>query len=216
MSMKLFDNAVLVGCDANHEWMMQWWFENYKKHNNLPVIFADFGLSPEGFRFAKSQSKHVISMTNIQEKGWFKKPKAMLACPSNKTLWIDMDTEIKGSIKEAFKMLEPGKLAMVEDHPWRKRRGELWHNSGVVGFIGKPQILKDWAKQVEARPMIGDQEVLHGMLNPITKITYIKDLPHRFNVLRLDVDDDNVPKDPVIMHWTGSKGKDIIRSQMNA
>ncbi len=32
----------------------------------------------------------------------------------------------------------------------------------------------------------------------------------------LDVDDDNVPKDPVIMHWTGSKGKDIIRSQMNA
>ena len=213
--MKLFDHAVLVGCDLNHEWMIEWWFENYKKHNNLPVIFADFGLSPEGFRLAKSYSKHVIPMTNIQEKGWFKKPKAMLACPSNKTLWIDMDAEVKGSVKEVFKMLEPGKLAMVEDHPWKKRRGELWHNSGVVGFIGKPQILKDWARCVEIRPEIGDQEVLHGMLNPITKITYIKDLPHRFNVLRIDVDDDNVPENPVIMHWTGSKGKDIIRSQMN-
>lgn len=214
--MKSFENAILIGCDAKQEWMLKWWFENYKKHNNLPVVFADFGCTPQGLKYAQSQSRCVIDMTTAKEKGWFKKPKSMLACPAKRTLWVDIDAEVKGPLKEAFALFEPGKLAMVEDHPWKKRRGELWHNSGVVGFIDKPQILKDWARQVEARPQIGDQEVLHSMLNPITKITYIKDLPHKFNVLRIDVDDNNVPANPVIMHWTGSKGKEIIRSQMNA
>ena len=54
------------------------------------------------------------------------------------------------------------------------------------------------------------------MLSPILKITYIKDLPHKYNVLRIDIDDNNVPKNPVIIHWTGSKGKDEIRRQINA
>jgi hypothetical protein len=214
--MKSFDRAILIGCDANQEWMLRWWFKNYKEHNNLPVVFANFGCTPEGLKYAQSQSKCIIDMTTAKEKGWFKKPKAMLACPANMTLWIDMDAEVKGPLKEVFNKFEPGKLAMVVDHPWKKRRGELWHNSGVVGFMGKPQILKDWADKVALNPQIGDQEVLHSMLNPILKISYITDLPHKYNVLRIDVDDNNVPNDPVIMHWTGSKGKDIIRSQINA
>jgi hypothetical protein len=214
--MKSFNQAVLIGCDAKQEWMLEWWFKNYKQHNNLPVVFADFGCTPQGLKLAQSKTKCVIDMTTIKEKGWFKKPKSMLACPADKTLWIDLDAEIKGSLKEAFSLFEPNKLAMVEDHPWKKRRGELWHNSGVVGFIGKPQILKDWAARVEANPQIGDQEVLHNMLSPILKITYIKDLPHKYNVLRIDIDENNVPKDPVIVHWTGSKGKDEIRRQLNA
>ncbi len=51
-----------------------------------------------------------------------------------------------------FNRLKLNKLSMVCDYPWTKRRKEAWYNSGVVGFIDKPKILYDWAKQVKETP----------------------------------------------------------------
>lgn len=214
--MKSYERAFLTGVDAKQEWMLPWFFENYKKHNKLPVIVADFGMSPQGLELAKRHAKDVIDLKAEREKGWFLKPKAMLKCPAKQKVWIDIDCEVRGDISGIFKELEPNKLAMVQDHPWTKRRGELWHNSGVVGIINNPPILTAWIDGINRHKAVGDQEVLHAMLNPITKITYIKDLPHKYNVLRLDVLDENVPKNALVVHWTGSKGKDEIRRQMNA
>mgnify|MGYP007000268487 len=60
----------------------------------------------------------------------------------------------------------------------------------------------------------GDQEVLHSMLNPITKIKYINDLPNEYNVLRIQTEVDKDYKGPIrIMHWTGQKGKKIIHNK---
>ena len=214
--MKLYERVVLTGADHNAEWMLPWFFKNYKKHNKLPVIMADFGMTPKGLTFAKKHSAEIINLKQNNEKGWFLKPKAMMTCNSQFTVWIDIDCEVLGNVEPIFKLVEPEKLAMVQDHPWIKRRGELWHNSGVVAFYRKPRILRAWMDEVTTAKCRGDQEVLHAMLSPITKITYIKDLPHKYNVLRIDVDDGNVPENPVIIHWTGSKGKDEIRSKMNA
>lgn len=214
--MKSFERAFLTGVDAKQEWMLPWFFKNYKKYNKLPVIVADFGMSPKGLELAKRHAKEIIDLTKEIEKGWFLKPKSMWKSPAKNTVWIDLDCEVRGDLSDIFKQLEPNKLCMVQDHPWVKRRGELWHNSGVVGFKDKPAILKSWMNEVGRIKAVGDQEVLHAMLNPITKITYIKDLPHKYNVLRLDVEDNNVPKDAVVVHWTGSKGKDEIRRQINA
>ena len=106
--------------------------------------------------------------------------------------------------------------SMVKDEPWTKRTEQVWHNSGVVGFIGKPVILHQWYKAVKTRPTVaqGDQEVLHSMLNPITKIKYINDLPNEYNVLRIQTEVDKDYKGPIrIMHWTGQKGKKIIHNK---
>ena len=211
--MKL-SNAFLTGCDQNTEWMLPWFVENYKRYNKTPLVIADFGMSSKMLRYAKKESDVLIDLSKEKEEGWFKKPKAMVMCPSDKTVWIDTDCEVKSTIDEIFNLLEPEKLAMVKDHPWTKRRGELWHNSGIVGFVGKPKILNQWMHQVTKNPVVGDQEVLHSMLNPITKITYIKDLPHKYNVLRIDLIDGREPKNTKIIHWTGRKGKDHIRSLM--
>ena len=75
----------------------------------------------------------------------------MLSCPAKKTVWIDLDCQIIDNIDGIFTLLEPNKLNMVEDKPWTKRRKEVWHNSGIVGFIDKPVILTQWAQQVKAK-----------------------------------------------------------------
>jgi hypothetical protein len=155
-----------------------------------------------------------MDLTTVEEKGWFKKPLSMLKCPAKKTVWIDTDCQVMDNIDDIFNLLEPNKLAMVEDKPWTWRRGHLWHNSGVVGFIDKPIILRQWVGATKKNSdQIGDQEVLDKLLSPITKISLIKDLPNEWNVLRLQLDDGYVGKIR-IMHWTGQKGKDKIRSML--
>lgn len=213
---KKYDKAVLTGCDEGHAWMLPWFVENYKKHNTSPLIFANFGVSNTTLEFVRNNFHAVIDLSKAKEKGWFKKPRSMLYAPSNKTLWLDTDMQIVESIEDVWSRLVPNKLNMVEDKPWTKRRGEIWHNSGAVGFIGKPIILHQWAQEVHDNPSVGDQEVLHSMLNPITRMTHIHDLPNEYNVLRLQLENDGYIGKKKIIHWTGAKGKDRIKGMMNA
>lgn len=210
-------NVFLTGCDENTEWMLPWFIENYKKHNKTPLLFADFGVTPKTLEYVRAQVKGILDLSKWKGKGWFLKPKSMVSSPAQKTCWIDTDCQVHGDISGIFDEVEPEKLSMAIDHPWTTRRQEIWHNSGVVAYQGVPTILRSWNQNVERGTEIrGDQEVLHAMLNPITKMTYIKDLPHKYNVLRLDIIDGKRPKDELITHWTGNKGKDEIRRQMNA
>lgn len=214
MKSNKYDEAFITGCDEQHAWMIPWFIKNYRKYNDTPIVFANFGLSDISYRIVYDNFNAIIDMSKIKEKGWFKKPRSMLYSPSVKTVWLDLDCEVLENIEDIFDKLERNKLNMVEDKPWSKRRGELWHNSGVVGFIDKPIILHQWCQEVHDEPNVGDQEVLHSMLNPITKLTYINDLPNEYNVLRLQLDHDGYKGKKKIIHWTGQKGKDRIRSMM--
>ena len=217
--MRSYDEAFVTGCDYKHEWFLEWFLKNYKKHVSKPLIFANFGLSESGLQCVKNYCHAIMDMTVTEEKGWFKKPITMLKAPSKKTVWIDLDCEIREDIGDIFNLLVPFKLNMVEDLPWSIRGqsngGHKWHNSGVVGFIDKPPVLYEWVKQIKQNPRYGDQEMLHMMLNPITKMTYINDLPNEYNVVRLQVDTDGYTGPIKVMHWTGAKGKIKIRSLVN-
>ena len=199
----------------NTEWQLPWFFENYKKHNDTPLIFADFGVVD---RDAITPHVHaILDMTKVQEKGWFKKPKALFHAPAQKLVWLDTDCEVLEDISDVFDLLKPDQLNMVEDKPWALRRGGVQFNSGVVGVIGKPLILGMWANWVKENPGVGDQETLTEHLNPITQIKYINPLPNEYNWLRLQIENDNQPAtNAKIIHWTGQKGNDRIRSKMNA
>lgn len=210
-----YDRAFLTGADSNTEWMLPWFFENYKKHNDTPLIFADFGVTD--LDYVRENVHAVMNLTNIQEQGWFKKPKAMLHCPAKRTVWIDTDCEVLGDLSNIFSFLHPGKLNMVEDKPWSRRMRETWYNSGIVGFVDKPKILGEWAKQVQDNPQRGDQETLHAMLDPLSQMTYINPIPNIYNWLRVQLENDEQDNDSkLVMHWTGAKGKDRIREKMSA
>ena len=214
--MKSYDEAFVTGCNAAHEWLLPWFFKNFKKHCKKPLIFSDFGLSHVGLAIVRENCHAVMNLTHAEERGWFKKPLTMLKSPSKKTVWLDLDCEVKDNIDDIFNLLEPNKLAMVEDKPWSLRRGHKWHNSGVVGFIDKPVILSQWAGAVRKNhdKEVGDQEILDKILSPITKISYIQDLPNEYNVMRLQVEKDNYQGKIRIMHWTGEKGKIRIRGML--
>jgi hypothetical protein len=213
-STKLYDKVFITGCDSNNEWQLPWFFENYKKHNDTPLVFADFGV--EDIEAVKPHVHAVVDLTKVQERGWFKKPKAIFHCPAKQKVWLDTDCEIRGNISGIFGLLKPQMLNMIEDKPWAKRRGGVQYNSGVVGVIDKPVILGMWAQWVQEGGEVGDQEVLTANLNPITAIKYINSLPNEYNWLRLQIENDNEPATNArIVHWTGAKGNDRIRSMMN-
>ena len=212
-STKLYDKAFITGCDSNNEWQLPWFFENYKKHNDTPLVFADFGV--KDIEAIKPHVHAVVDLTKVEEKGWFKKPKAIYHCPAKRKVWLDTDCEIRSNIGGIFDLLKPQMLNMIEDKPWAKRRGGVQYNSGVVGVIDNPVILGMWAQWVQQSGEVGDQEVLTANLNPITQITYINELPNEYNHLRLQIEADNQPAtNAKIIHWTGPKGREHIRKNL--
>ena len=216
---KMPDNLFITGCDEKTEWQLPWFLENYFKHNNTPIAIGNFGMSDEMVRWCETKSHAFCLMHHDQigqyEKAWFLKPAAMLKAPGKKVVWLDTDCQVMSNLDHIFRILVPNKLNMVMDRPWLKRRKEEWFNSGVVGFIGKPEILHKWAKQVEDTPNVGDQEVLHSMLDPLNRQIYIHELPNKWNWLRLQIEHDNEDSnDKKIMHWTGAKGNDRIKGLM--
>ena len=207
----MFDKAFLTGCDSNTEWMLDWWFKNYKKHNskNIPVIFANFGVSKVLRENIDTHFDYVIDMQPHETKNWFLKPEAMIRASklANKICWIDTDCEILRPIGNIFEYSVENKLSMTEDLPWTKRRGETWHNSGVVLFEGTPRILKEWRDQINVSPAVGDQEVLHAMLrdDPLKKRVYIEDLPNIYNWLRIQLLDGQDSSKKKIIHYVYNK-----------
>jgi len=214
MTSKSYDEAFVTGCDSTTEWMLPWFFDNYKKWSKKPLIFADFGISN---RSIVEQHVHaIVDLTKTKYQGWFKKPSALYHSPATKLIWLDTDCQIVGKIDGLFNLLVPNKLNMVEDRPWKKRRGGVQYNSGVVGIIHNPIILGMWQSWCNETNEPGDQEVLTANLNPITQMTYIHELPNEYNWLRLQIENDNEPADNArIIHWTGQKGKDRIKGMMN-
>ena len=206
-----FSKLFITGCDASGEWMLPWFLDNLTKYNDIPIIIMDFGM--ESSRFAD-----IRKSVRGHERGWFKKPKAMRIAAeyAEKVCWLDTDCEVLGDISGIFDHIHPNKLSMAVDRPWTQRRGEKWHNSGVVAYQNVPSVLTDWELSCATQPVQGDQEVLHMMMdNPLKRMTFIEDLPNKYNVLRIQHIDKTVPPDPLVYHWTGQKGKDHIRKLMN-
>jgi len=203
--------AFITGCDSKTEWMLEWFTKNYRQHNTTPLVFVDFGVSASmktdlsfmGF-------SDIYTLPKQQSEGWFYKPAAIQEVTKfyDEVVWLDTDIHVRGDMAGVFDYIENNKLCMCEDRGWSSRRGEKWHNSGLVGVRGNPQILQDWVSQCRSTNDQGDQEVLHEMVreSPMKRMLSISDAPAKYNYLRLDYID-NRSGEIVGMHWTGYKGK---------
>ena len=110
-------NGILVGVSQELEHLIPLWFASYKKHNDYPVAFIDFGLSPllrllcqelgtlipltrtftdpteESLLHFRAKYGHGDFLTPRRQ--WLKKPLALLLSPFEQTIWVDIDCEVR-------------------------------------------------------------------------------------------------------------------------
>jgi|TARA_B100001093_G_scaffold120446_3_gene113221 hypothetical protein len=217
------NNIFLTGCDRNTEWQLPWFLNNYFRNNSTPIRVANFGMSEEMLDHLSSIDVDVyipykVDLVGKDLKGWFKKPRTIYEAtyPNKLVCWLDTDCEVVSDISSIFDYYVEDKIGMVQDRPWSKRRPDNgpWYNSGVV-LTNRNWNLRNWVLACEKKPIEGDQQVLHYSMSEIEKIGVMEPLPHKFNSLRLDYVDGIEVKNPLIIHHTGSRGNDKIRSMMS-
>lgn len=137
------NKGIIIGLDKNCEWLLSWWWENYKKHNNLPVAIFDFGMTEAGLEIAKKigpilelppelvlkEAIHEISEENKEKwekifnkenlwqsrPSWLKKPCAAYLSPFEKTIWIDVDCQVHDNLEPMFNYIDEHPIALVRE-----------------------------------------------------------------------------------------------------
>lgn len=228
-------DGILIGADQTQEWLLPWWWGHYRKSNAYPVAFIDFGLSFEkkawcrqkgtliplrvcDFATEKEQMAPKVVKQLEAEFGpsfwdcrntWFKKPLACLTTPFQRTLWIDLDCEVRGSLKPLFPYADSGP-AMAKEQSDAPLPYQVY-NSGVIAFRKNEPLIKQWAEACRHRNDVfrGDQEVFSWMV--ANKKIAITELPPHYNWSRCQPDNEEA----VIQHWHGVYGKCVIRNQIS-
>ncbi|MBS0624597.1 MAG: hypothetical protein JSS32_00930 [Verrucomicrobia bacterium] len=223
-------DGVVVGCDQSQEWILPWWWENYQRHNSHPVAFVDLGMSLSAKEWCKSKGTYIhlpiadifvaekseIDPTLVQQwestfvnfweprNAWFKKPSACLQSPYRRSVWIDLDCEIKSSIEPLFAFADhPSGLALGRI----EKRG---YNSGVVAFRRNLDLIERWAELAFTKnhQAVSDEDILNEAIVGRT----IGELPSIYNWSRCWEEN----RDTVILHWHGNKGKQVIAYQIHS
>lgn len=162
-------DGIVVGSDITLEWLLPWWWENYRKYNDFPVIFVDFGMSRDMKKWCKergavirippielfvAEKKEIDPSLKLEwekkygcsvwedRKAWFKKPLACLQSPYHRSIWVDLDCEVRGSLRELFSCCHlSSEIAVAKErpHPIHKT---IIYNSGVVVFKGERPSLR--------------------------------------------------------------------------
>lgn len=207
--------AVITGCDKNHEKYIPLWLRQFRNWNSLPVLFADFGLSPE-MRAWVEQRATVIDVPQKLHP-YFKKPLAMLQSPYAYTLWMDLDCIAQADITGIFhELIASGKELSLRDDwygttnvtPWMKQ-------AGVVAFKHGCQFVRKWAnlcaegeqvaKAIGDKHNVKDQLILSWMMKE-TAYDY-HPLRHCYNYM---VAEKPINGPVYITHYAGQKEKGFL------
>jgi hypothetical protein len=235
--------GVLVACSEAQEWILPWWWRHYSAHNTLPVLFVDLGLSPQGREWCEERGTlaHLPallpnlkprealdpSLVKVWENAfgnslwssrphWVKKPFALLQTPFEKTLWLDLDCEVRQDLTSLF--FKPvDDIALVPEEPQGAQafllmhglleRGEVCYNSGVIYYRHGSLAIQDWAEQSFTRGdcFFGDQNLLSRLL--FEKGERPEPLSQLYNWRPSSGEN----PDAIILHWVGDVGKAYIQ-----
>ncbi len=229
-------DGIVIGSDRSQEWLLPWWWENFKKHNRSPVTFVDFGLSEEMKTWCRDrgelaalpfldvfiQDREEIPAAVAEDwearygdhfwqsrKAWFKKPLACLQSPYQRTLWLDLDCEILGPLDDLFNACDHvSGIALVKDRASDASPISLY-NSGVIAFQRDLPLLSAWADQSFERngAFRGDQDLLSQLI--FEHNLSICELPAIYN---WNIGYGLNPQ-AVICHWIGDAAKNVLRNQ---
>ncbi len=244
-------DGIIVGANRTQEWMLPWWWLHYRLHNSHPVAFLDFGMSEEAKEWCQERGRCIaleVSEDFIARKeeidpftalmwdgfyrggnfwparlGWFKKPLALRQTPFQRTLWIDLDCQIRADLSSLFATCQnPAGVALVRDRePDAINRDldfglifpdETVYNSGVIVYDQESPIIAEFASRAltDNREFLGDQHLLSRILYeqqlPFTE------LPRRYNLWQWEKPREGT----AIYHWVNTGGKEAVRKSLSA
>ena len=225
--------GVLVGSDSRQEWLLPWWWENFRKHSSYPVTFVDFGLSQEKKAWCKDRGECIslrspplfvkdreeVESSFVEDweshypdtfwtsrEAWFKKPLACLLSPYERTLWCDLDCEVVKPLDGLMRACdERVGIALAKDFS-----SDSIYNSGVIVFQKEHSLIQEWAKQsIEKNGAFrGDQDLLSQII--AEKNIPIRELPPIYNWSVGYGEKEDV----VIYHWLGDAAKSALRNRL--
>ena len=225
-----------------------WWMHYQMHNSEYPVTFIDFGDMSELAKawcrkrghLASLPAKEIESFVATREAilpsqvanwekhknlniwsarmAWFKKPFACLASPYKKTLWIDLDCQVRNSLAPLFIFAyppfeialakEPDEIIKIHKDSGDLLEGEIEYNTGVIGFEHGSPLVQNWSKYcLENNHFLrGDQEVITRLL--FTEGISIAKFPDAY-IQRGSFSIETktfIPVDPrnIILHWCGS------------
>jgi hypothetical protein len=233
--------GIIIGCDEKQEWILPWWWKNYSACNTLPVLFVDFGLSKEAAEWCEQRGKRVCLTPDLPlakpreevektlsdrweaaygngfwraRSSWFKKPFALLHTPFEKTLWLDVDCQVKKDLAPLF--LEPvDDLSLVPEPEYAQAHvqafslcleNETLYNSGVILYRHQSPTSLQWANACHHRSDLfwSDQHLLSRLI--FEKKLQVVNLPDTYNWhIALGTNEE-----AHIIHWLGDPGKEFI------
>jgi hypothetical protein len=226
-------HGIVIGADLTQQWLLPWWWDHYRNFNSFPVAFVDFGMSGEMKKWCQERGelinlpvasvfvaekeeidpKLVVEMENAcgddfwpSRNAWFKKPLACLRSPFRRSLWIDLDCQIRGPLDELFLFCNHS-IAMAKEQYGADQDS---YNTGVIAFKHGTQTIEDWAAEsFEYNHLFrGDQDVFNALIKK--KQLPITTLPQIYNWSRRN----EANPQAVILHWHGPQGKSEIIHQI--
>jgi hypothetical protein len=222
--------GVLVGGDEAQEWMLSWWWDHFIRHNDYPVMFVDFGLSPKAQTWCRERGT-LLNLRSFllclkrqgeiqaewgalvwdSREAWFKKPTACLSSPYDTTLWLDLDCQVVGSLEPLFEMGALHGFAMAKDCIASQRTPYPVYNSGVIAFQKGHPLLTLWEKDAQEKNQLfrGDQDVLAHTIQE-SQIP-VHEMPPSYNWSPWQGNREDV----VIYHWWGNTMKSILRGRID-
>jgi len=171
--------GVLTGCDQGQEWLLPWFFDLFRHFNpECPIAFADFGMTEKtrnwcrergelfavedvpsatsnGFVFENERwIEHPFTPSEMSAKQrlFFRKPLSLLRSPFKKTLWLDLDCQVRASLDPLFSLPSSGLMAApAGSFLFAKNLSQSKvfflpkFNCGVVLVEKGSQLLEEWA-----------------------------------------------------------------------
>lgn len=227
--------GIIVAASKEQEDLLPWWWLNYFAYNKYPVSFVDFGMSLKAKKWCKEKgelislkeikafvfkSKLLASKSFPKSKHWFKKPLAMISSCYQKTLWLDVDCEVRGPLSSLFAIeLKDHEIGMVAEPEVVQRarvlkkmqsKKEVLYNSGVVLFAHGSMPIERWVlKSLDRRCFFkGDQDLFSHLIFKY-RLQVLR-LPEIYNWLFVLGKNPNAQ----IFHFIGDLGKKLIRGQI--
>ena len=236
--------GVLVGADKVEEWLLPWFYTHFRKYNpDCPIAFANFGMSleaqnwcrdrgalfevpespsnttvPTGFLFQgdlwKERNLHPSS-PSAEKKIWFRKSLAIAISPFYRTLWLDLDCQIRGDISPLLSLpLSSGKLGVSPCGSFcsicNLSKDLLIlvekYNSGVLLTEKDSPLLDQWASLIDGHLFFRTEEAALSFLidrNPmqVTQISHLYNWP---------ISNWGENEKAVIHHFLGKEGKKLL------